>query len=905
MNKSLLLALCVTLISLFSVNARAQGTAPSFTMGDTATLTVCQNGAATSINSLLAVMDADTAETATWATVVAPANGTVVAAYTTATTGGTLTPTGLTYMPTAGYSGTDMFSVEVSDGTFMDTIIVMVTITALPSAGTISAASTVCVSASISVSGSVSGGSWSLTNGHASLTGSTITGVSAGIDTLLYVVTNSCGADTARRAFTVNPLPSAGTISGPSTVCVGSAITLTSSATGGSWSSANATANITSAGLVTGLTGGIDTITYFVVNSCGVDYTTAIITVTPLPYAGTISSPAAVCVGASVSVSGSVSGGSWGLSNTNASLTGSTLTGVTAGIDTIIYIFTNACGSDTAMRAITVSPVAVAGTISGPSLVCEGATITDTASVTGGTWSVTNTNASVSGGIVTGLAGGTDTVLYIVSNACNADTARHAITINPLPAVGSLSGASSLCIGDSITITATVTGGTWTASNAHATVTDSVVRGITAGIDTIIYSTTNACGTSTATHIVTVNGAPHAGPITGPDRVCLGSTITLTAPSSSAWSERSGTTSITSGGVVTGVTFGRDTIMNIATGACGTDTAYHFVRVDTAAPHASIITGPFIVCVNDTIRVADSVTGGVWAMSNSHANINTTGRIRGVSAGLDTVIYRLANGCGADTVYYPITINPLPNAGTITGYDSVCAGNHITLVDATIGGIWVSDNAVFADVDTAGVVSGYLHGSANIYYIVSNSCGSDSAAKHVNINIPALPIIGGATLCQGATSILLDPLPGGAWSTTLAGYFVVGPLIAGSVIGITVGTATVTYTVRNACGTTTATFDVTVVVCDSSAAVTETGNGNTSIGVYPNPGKGLFTVTLPFSTNDMADVMITNMLGEQVSTMKLQGNKTNETNINLPAGVYMLSASLNNERYTTRIVITE
>ncbi len=906
MNKSLLVAFCAIFISFFSLNAKAQGTAaPAFTAGDATTFTVCEGASAATIDALLQITDADTAETESWSALSAPAHGTLVAAYSTAATGGIITPAGLTYMPASGFSGADTFSVTVNDGTFSDTLIIYVTVNPLPHAGTISSAASVCVAASATVSSSISGGSWSLTNAHAALSGTTVTGASAGIDTIVYVVTNGCGADTARRTITINPLPNAGSISGPSSVCVGSSITLTSSATGGSWSSANSTANITSAGLVTGLTAGIDTITYFVVNSCGVDYTTAIITVNPLPSAGTISAPTAVCVGASVTVSGSVSGGSWSLTNSNATLSGTTITGVTAGIDTIKYIFTNACGSDSTMRAITVSPVAVAGTISGPAVVCEGASITDTASVSGGAWSVTNTNATVTGGVVTGLAGGTDTVLYIVSNSCNADTARYAITINPLPVIGSLSGAAALCAGDSLIVSATVAGGTWTASNTHATVTDSVVHGATAGIDTIMYSITNACGTSTATHIVTVNGAPHAGPITGPDRVCLGSTITLTAPSSTAWSESNGTTSITSAGVVTGVAFGRDTIMNVATGACGTDTAYHIVRVDTAAPHASMITGAFIVCVGDTIRVADSVTGGTWSMSNGHANINSTGRIRGISAGTDTVIYRVANGCGADTAYYTITINPLPNAGTITGYDSVCAGNQITLVNATSGGVWVSDNTIFADVDSTGVVSGYLHGSANIYYIVSNSCGSDSAVKHVNINTTALPIIGGATLCQGATSILLDPLPGGTWSTTLAGYFVVGPLIAGSVIGITVGTATVTYTVRNACGTSTATFDVTVVVCDSSAAVTEVNSNNNSIGVYPNPGKGIFNVTLPFSTNDMADVVITNMLGEQVQEIKLQGNKTTSTSLNLPAGVYMLSAMLNNERYTTRIVITE
>ena len=827
MKKSLLIAIGATLIAFCTIKASAQS-APYFTGGATNTLSVCENSSATAINTLLAVMDSNTAETEIWSAVITPAHGTLAAAYTTTSTGSTLTPSGLSYTPTTGYSGPDTFSVQVSDGALMDTITIYVT---------------------------------------------------------------------------VRPLPSAGTISGASSVCVGSSITLTSTGTGGSWSSSNATANITGGGLVTGLAAGIDTITYFVVNSCGVAYATKIITVNPLPHAGTITAASSVCVTASISVSSTTTGGTWGLSNSNATLSGTTITGVTAGMDTLTYIVTTVCGSDTAMRAISINPLPVAGTITGASVVCEAASIADTASVSGGTWSASNTNATVSGGVITGAVAGMDTILYTVTNSCGAVSATHPVTINPLPVTGSLSGASSVCVGASITLSATIAGGAWSRSNTAASLSDSVVTGVTPGMDTIMYSFANACGTRSALHTVTVMGAPHAGPITGLDRVCLGSSIVLSAPVSGTWIATNGSVSL-SGDTVTGVAYGRDTIMNIASNACGTDTAYHFDRVDTAAPHASMITGPFIVCVNDTIRVADSAAGGIWRMSNAHAVINTTGRIRGNSAGIDTVIYRIANGCGADTAYYTVTINPLPHAGAITGYDSVCVSSSILLHDAGTGGSWISDNPVFADVDTAGRVYGYLHGSVNIYYIVSNSCGSDSAVHPVNVNVPAQPILGLPTLCQGATSILIDPIPGGTWSTALAGIFVVGPAIGGTLIGITTGTATVTYTLHNACGTSTATFDVTVVVCPP-AGVAEVKNTTTTLSIVPNPNQGNFTISLPTTTDDVAQIVVTNMMGQQIKEFQIGTKKPTEVALNIPAGVYLLSATINNTKYTTRVVITE
>jgi Secretion system C-terminal sorting domain/Bacterial Ig domain len=88
---------------------------PSFTGGISQTLSVCENAPATSINSLLAVADADTGQTETWSLVLTPSHGSAIVSYSAISTGSTLTPAGLTYMPTTGYIGSDSFKVQVSD----------------------------------------------------------------------------------------------------------------------------------------------------------------------------------------------------------------------------------------------------------------------------------------------------------------------------------------------------------------------------------------------------------------------------------------------------------------------------------------------------------------------------------------------------------------------------------------------------------------------------------------------------------------------------------------------------------------------------------------------------------------------------------------------------------------------
>lgn len=61
----------------------------------------------------------------------------------------------------------------------------------------------------------------------------------------------------------------AGTITGPSTVAAGLHITLADTAAGGTWHCSNGHATVSSAGVVTGVSAGWDTVMYTVSNACG------------------------------------------------------------------------------------------------------------------------------------------------------------------------------------------------------------------------------------------------------------------------------------------------------------------------------------------------------------------------------------------------------------------------------------------------------------------------------------------------------------------------------------------------------------------------------------------------------------------------------------------------------------
>lgn len=114
-----------------------------------------------------------------------------------------------------------------------------------------------------------------------------------------------------------------------------------------------------------------------------------------------------------------------------AGLTYSPMPGYT-GYDTFTVRMSDGFTSDTTTIYVRVdTSLPFAGTISGADSVCaaNGTDITLADTIGGGVWYVTNPHASVTGGVVTGITPGRDTVRYIVTNGCGMDTATHAVEV--------------------------------------------------------------------------------------------------------------------------------------------------------------------------------------------------------------------------------------------------------------------------------------------------------------------------------------------------------------------------------------------------------------------------------------------------------------------------------------------
>ncbi len=708
--------------------------------------------------------------------------------------------------------GTDTITYTVINACGTSSATKIITVGAFLTAGTISGGSSVCAGAHITLTDPAPGGVWSASNGSASVAGGTVTGVTGGMDTISYTVTSTCGSAIATHVVTVNALPVAGTISGPSSLCIGTPATYSDAAPGGSWSISNAHATIIGTGVVTPVSVGTDTISYTVTNACGTAFTTKIITIGASVSAGSITGPSSVCSGTPITLIDAAPGGTWSASNGTATVSGTgVVNAVSTGVDTISYSVTGSCGTAIATHTVTVNMVPVAGTITGPSSLCIGASTTYTDAVSGGTWSISNSNATIDGtGMVTPVSPGTDTISYTVSNVCGTAVTTKIITIGAFLTAGVIAGPTAVCVGGNITLTDGAPGGVWSSSNANASVgSTGIVTGLSGGTDIISYTVSSSCGTAVATYTIGIGASATAGTITGPTAVCQSSLITLSdAVPGGSWSSSNANATVAPGGIVTGITPGIDTISYTVTGPCGVGSATYVIAINSL-PVPGTISGPASVCQGATITLTDATPGGVWSAANANATVGSgTGIVTGVTGGTDIISYSITNACGTISATASVVINALPDPGTISGPDSVCVGANITLSESVTGGTWSAGNAN-TTVSGAGMVTGVTGGTDPISYTLTNGCGSASAVKVITI-LPSTSggvISGSSSVCVGSGITLTDAIPGGTWSISNAHGSLVGP---GIVDGISSGVDTVFYTATGICGTGTSSKIITI-----------------------------------------------------------------------------------------------
>ena len=677
-------------------------------------------------------------------------------------------------------------------------------VTVLYAPGAISGNTSMCTGATTTLLDTTTGGVWTSNNASIATVGSTtgvVTGVAAGAATITYSK-NGC----YKIANMVVATPPAA-ITGSTNVCTGMAsVTYTDVTTGGVWSASNANVQVTPTGtttaLIYGASVGTATVSY-TIGGCSVTKVANVTangatTITGVPY---------VCTGLTTTLTSGGGAGAWTSANAAIGSISGSATGTSAAIMGVAYgntVITYTVASTGCFKVIVFQTMTSPAAITGAYSLCNGTTTTLTDATTGGSWSTDNADvARVSAsGVVTAVSPGHVSIGYTMTGGCTAYQPMNVYATPP-----TIGGTSNLCTSGitSSTLTNTLAGGTWSSTNtgvATINATSGLLTSVAAGT-TIISYTVAGCSTA-KTSIVGAVTPTFSGANPGPLTVCAvgspSSAITVSNAGGTWLSSSNAIATISSSGVLQGVTAGTVTITYTLNGCYNTQV--ETVTANTLTP----ITGPSEVCVGSTATLANVTAGGAWASSNTAiGTISAVGVVGGVAAGATIISYTLPTG-GCRQVISINFGNTTPAA--IGGNAPVCLGNTVTLTDATAGATWYSSNDAVASVTTGGVVYGASAGTATISYVLLGC----SATADVTVNPLPVAITGTNVVCEGATTTLANADGTGTWSSVTPAKATIDA--GGVVTGVAFGTTVIRYTLGTSCYST-----ITVTVGGASSSL--------------------------------------------------------------------------------------
>ncbi|MEI8099344.1 MAG: hypothetical protein WCG74_10940, partial [Sediminibacterium sp.] len=545
---------------------------------------------------------------------------------------------------------------------------------------------------------------------------------------------------------TVNPLPTAYTVTGGGAYCsggTGSAVGLNSSQTGVNYQLQLDAVNVGTvvAGTGSAISFGNKTSagTYTVIatnatSSCAISMTgSVIVSITSLPTINDVTGTTTICNGSSTTLTATSGATSpvynWydALTNGNLLNTGNIYTpSPTSTTSYYVAVTANGCASSPrTTKIITVNPIPTISGITG-NATCYGNTATLTASSSNSSPTYNWYDALTGGNLVgTGnplttanLIIGTNYYASVTSAGCNASARTlTAVTINPLPtasnAVGdSRTGAGTLNISASASAGATldwfanITGGSALTSSSLSFTTPSI------SVTTPYYaqarnSTTGCIASSRLAVVATINGTFSAGSISAAQTICSG----ITPDAFSSITDASGGTGTIS------YQWESSTDNSNFTNASGSATSA------TYAPGALTQTTYYRRAAKTT-TIADGTV---------YSNIIT------------------------------VTVNPIPTISGISGTATICSGNSTTLTASSSNG---SPTFNWYDAATNGnlLYTGAAYTTSTLnsgvtYYasVTASGCTSTSRTSQA-ITVTALPTIssvsGTTTICNGSTTTL-------------------------------------------------------------------------------------------------------------------------------------------------------
>ncbi len=417
-------------------------------------------------------------------------------------------------------------------------------------------------------------GTWTVITGSGSFTpnandeNATVSGLSAGLNTFRWTISNPPCADTfddvdITFANCIPPVISAC----PSNISQCDVYTA-------SWTDPTATGTTPTVVCVPAsgstFSAGVTTVTCTATNGCGSDQCSFTVTVNETPVISACPSNISQCDVYTASWTDPTASGVPAASVVCVPASGSTFS---AGVTTVTCTATNACGSDQCSFTVTINESPVISACPTNISQCDVYTASWTDPTASGVPAASVVCVPASGST---FSAGVTTVTCTATNACGSDQCSFTVTVNETPVISACPANISQC---------NVYTASWTDPTATGVPAASVVcvpasgSTFSAGVTTVTCTATNACGSDQCSFTVTVNESPVISACPSNISQCDVYTASWTDPTASGVPAASVVCVPASGSTFSaGVT----TVTCTATNACGSDQCSFTVTISTS-----------------------------------------------------------------------------------------------------------------------------------------------------------------------------------------------------------------------------------------------------------------------------------------------------------------------------------
>ena len=719
-----------------------------------------------------------------------------VGPYTYSWSPGGLTGASVSVSPTT----TTTYTLTVTDACSQtSTANVTVNVTPSPAAPPVSSNSPVCTGQSINLGTTATGTYvWSGPNGFTSGVQNPVipsaSAANAGTYSL-YVVSGGCTSLVSTQSVVVNPGPAAPATGGNSPLCEGSALNLTASGSGGSyaWTGPGGYTSSTQNPTIspaTAANSGTYSVVY-TVGGCSSTPATYNVVVNPTPATPAVSSNSPVCVGNPINLTTTATTGgtyAWtGPAGFTSAVQNPVIASATAANSGTysLAVVENGCSSAVATLTVNVvnPPVTPAFTTNSP--VCEGGTITLTATnypFVSYNWTgpagYTATGQTVSITPATTAAAGTYS-LTLSAAGCTSSATVQTVVVNPAPAAPVVGGNSPVCAGSALNLTAAGSGaGTyaWTGPGGYTSTTQNPAinpaTAANAGNYTAVFIAAG-CTSAVANYNVVVNAIPATPAITSNSPVCVGNPINLTTTATTggtyAWTGPAGFTSAVQNPVIASATAANSGTYSLAVVENGCSSAVATLTVNVVNPPVTpAFTTNSPVCEGGTITLTATNYPFVSYNWTGPAGYTATGQTVSITpattAAAGTYSLTLsAAGCTSSATVQTVVVNPAPAAPVVGGNSPVCAGSALNLTAAGSGAgtyAWTGPGGYTSTTQNPAINPATAANAGN-YTAVFIAAGCTSAVANYNVVVNAIPatpaITSNSPVCIGDNINLTTP----------------------------------------------------------------------------------------------------------------------------------------------------